>query len=224
MKRAKLSFTVLIVFPILIYAQRIWVPFTANVPGTPPIIEVLTSNNTQTVIHVTLPGMWVEDTLIGGVTYQIVRLPGHNTLANVGAPQLHAISELVAIPPISDVNVTIATGTPLLSSGYTVYPFQAAVPVGQPHGPFFIDSLIYSANTYYPQNPIEMSDPAILRDVRVVNTMWCPIAFNPVTHTLSVYHDFTIRLDYRGVNTLIRYPMDTHLQLMLSLRRCIRAS
>ena len=205
-KRIKLALMVLPVFSVLIYSQGIWVPFTANVPGTPPIIEVLSSNNAQTVIHVTIPGMWVEDTLIDGVTYQIVRLPDHSTLGNVGAPQLPAIRKLVAIPPTSNVSISIAAGTPLFLSGYTIYPFQAPVPIGQPHGPFFIDSLIYSTNVFYPQNPIEMSDPAILRDIRVVNAMCCPIVLNPVTHELNVYQDFTIRLDYRGTNTANSLP------------------
>ncbi|NOR18296.1 hypothetical protein GQ543_11400 [candidate division WOR-3 bacterium] len=57
MKKVILALMTVLVFPGLVYAQGNWVSFTSNVAGAPPIIEVLESNNSRTVVHVTIPGM-----------------------------------------------------------------------------------------------------------------------------------------------------------------------
>lgn len=145
--------------------------------------------------------MWVEDTLINGTAYHILRIPDHGTMCNVGAPQLPAIRELVAIPPISDANISVTcTATPLILSGYMVYPSQAPVPEGQLPGPFAIDTTLYATNVFYPTSVSQLSDPAVWRDVRVVKPALYPITFNPVTQQLNICYDCTIVLNYLGTS------------------------
>jgi hypothetical protein len=117
MKRVIFGLMILLVFPVLVYAQGNWVSFTSNVPGAPPIIEVLESNNSRTVIHVTIPGMWVKDTLVNGTAYQILRIPDYGTMYNVGEPQLPAIRELTAVPPFSNVDITVSNTASLVLNG-----------------------------------------------------------------------------------------------------------
>lgn len=202
MKRVTLALMVLLVFPVLVYSQRIWIPFTSGVPGASPIIKVLESHNSRTVIQITIPGMWIEDTLIDGITYHILTIPDHSTMYNIGAPQLPAIRELVAIPPTSNVNILITTANSLILSDYMVYPYQTPVPVGQPPGPFIIDTLIYSMNDFYPQVVAEINDPAIWRDMRIVKSSCYPISFNPVKRELNICYDFTIELRYQGTSSI----------------------
>ena len=206
MKRVIFGLMILLVFPVLVYAQGNWVSFTSNVAGTPPIIEVLESNNSRTVIHVTIPGMWVKDTLVNGTIYQILRIPDYGTMYNVGEPQLPAIRELAAIPPFSNVSITTINTTSLILSSYMVYPYQEPVPEGEPHGPFTIDTLFYSTNAFYPDDVTELSDPAVWRDVRVVHSSLYPITFNPVTQKLNVCYDFTVVLDYWGTSNVNVLP------------------
>lgn len=164
MKRVIFILTALFI-PSITYAQRVWVPFIPSAQGEPPRIEVLESNNSRTVVHITIPGMYVEDTLIQGTTYHILSIPEQKIMWGIGAPQLPAIRELVAIPPISDVDIIINIGTPLVLNSYMVYPFQEPKPYGEPPGPFIIDTIIYSTNAFYPSKMAEKSDPAILKDM-----------------------------------------------------------
>jgi len=206
MKRVIFGLMILLVFPVLVYAQGNWVSFTSNVAGTPPIIEVLESNNSRTVVHVTIPGMWVKDTLVNGTAYQILRIPDYGTMYNVGEPQLPAIRELTAVPPFSNVNITAINTASLVLNGYMVYPYQELLPGGQPPGPFTIDTLLYSTNTFYPNDVTELHDPAVWRDVRVVHSSLYPITFNPITQKLNVCYDFFIELDYWGISNVNVLP------------------
>lgn len=201
MQKVMFALTSIFVLPGLVFAQGNWVAFTSNAAGMPPIVEVLESTNLRTVIHVTIPGMWVEDTLINGTIYQILKIPNYGTMYNVGAPQLPAIRELVAIPPISNANISvISTATPLILNGYVVYPYQAPVPEGQPPCPFTIDTILYATNVFYPTSATALSDPAVWRDVRVVQPALYSITFNPVTQQLNVCYECTIMLYYWGVS------------------------
>ncbi len=206
MKRVILSLVAVLILPGVIYAQGDWVSFTPSLPGAKPIIEVLESNNSRTVVHVTIPGMWVKDTLVNSTTYQILRIPDYRTMYNVGGPQLPAIGELVAIPPFSNVNITATSTALLVLNDYMVYPYQEPVPEGEPPGPFIIDTSLYSTNAFYPDHATELSDPAVWRDVRVVHSSLYPITFNPVTQQLNVRYDFTVKLDYSGVSNVNVLP------------------
>jgi hypothetical protein len=48
----------------------------------------------------------------------------------------------------------------------------------------------------------EVSDPGIMRAMRIVNTSLYPMTFNPATQELLVYHNFTVELTYHGTNTI----------------------
>jgi len=150
--------------------------------------------------------MWVKDTLVNGTIYQILRIPDYGTMYNVGEPQLPAIRDLAAIPPFSNVSITAINTTSLILSSYMVYPYQEPVPEGEPPGPFIIDTLFYSTNTFYPDYVTELRDPAVWRDVRVVHSSFYPITFNPVTQKLNVCYDFFIELDYWGISNVNVLP------------------
>ncbi len=192
----------------LVHAQPNWVAFTpGSAPGTAPIVEVLASDSLHTTAHITIPGMWVRDTSVNNTTYQILEIPAHGTNHNVGEPQMPTIYELVAIPPTSNANITINNTVALLQlNGYNVFPYQEPVPEGQLPDSFFINNTLYNTNVSYPSISACLSDPAVWRDVRVAQTTLYPIKFNPVTHQLDVWYDFTAQIDYSGTSNVNILP------------------
>jgi hypothetical protein len=120
------------VLPGSVFAQGNWIAFTSNVVGTPPIVEVLESSNLRTVIHVTIPGMWVEDTLINGTTYQVLLIPDNGLTGEVGKPQLPLVGSVVAVPSTSDVLISILDSMYMILEGYMVYPAQPATTMNEP--------------------------------------------------------------------------------------------
>jgi hypothetical protein len=192
--------TVILASPTALLSQQTWVPFTSNTPGASPIVEVLESNNLQTIIHVSIPGMWVTDTIVDGSVYQILEIPGYGTTSEIGAPQMPVIRHLLAIPAISDVRVNLMSTSVLTLNGYMVFPHQEPLQYGQVPNPFVIDTTIYYATAFYPDLIAERSEPAIWRDIRVANASLYPIRFNPINHELHIVNEFTAELQYFGSN------------------------
>ncbi len=177
----------------LAYAQPNWVAFTpGSTPGTAPIVEVLASDSLHTIIHITIPGMWIRDTLVSNTTYQILEIPAYGTNHSDGEPQIPAINELIAIPPTANVDIAInGIVSSLQLNGYNIFPCQEVVPEGQSPDSFVINNMLYNTNAFYPSIAAGISGPAVWRDVRVTQTTLHPIKFNPITHQLNVWYDST---------------------------------
>ncbi len=76
-----------VVFTSWSVALGSWVSFNGGGNPVPPQIEVLGSDGTQTTVHITVPGMVVEDKEVDGQIYQVLRIPNDNaTMLDVGKP------------------------------------------------------------------------------------------------------------------------------------------
>ncbi len=195
----------------LAQAKPRWVYFDSNKSaGTPPSIEVLSSDFTQTTIKITIPGMWVKDTVVNSTTYQILTLP--ETPSHTGLickPLLPSINKLVGIPPRSAVSVDTLNTTSLTFSDYLIFPYQGPLAESEKPGPFVIDTLAYSSDSFYPETATWVGSPAILRDLRIVKQVSYPILFNPQEHKLLVFKEMTVQLSYSGfdnTNALKDHP------------------
>jgi hypothetical protein len=58
----------------------------------------------------------------------------------------------------------------------------------------------YSLNQFYPQNPVVLGSPYILRDFRGVTVTVYPFAYNPRTQTLRVYTELVLEVRNIGVD------------------------
>jgi len=116
------------IIPLNADAQE-WVYFTQSITPGKPSAEVLKSDDFETIIKFTIPGIEVKDIIEGTETFQSLRFPDYYTTLEVGKPQLPVISELVGIPPSSNFKVSVIDSTVItLEEKYNVYPFQKPVP------------------------------------------------------------------------------------------------
>ena len=90
MKSKFLGYSIMIALAISSYAGATWVQF-----GTGETTEttVLESNDSHTVVEFTVPGMEVRDTIVAGITYQIVTVPTAGIPGEIGKPQTPVISK-----------------------------------------------------------------------------------------------------------------------------------
>ncbi len=187
-----------------------WVSFNGGGNPAPPQIEVLGSDGMQTTVHITVPGMLVEEREVDGQIYQVLSIPDdYATMLNIAKPELPAIRKLVGIPPTCNVSVSIVSQSYTELEGYLVYPFQQPLIEGEEPGPFEIDTVLYGTDSFYPQELAKVGTPAVWRDVRVTVLSLYPVTFNPVTGGLRVYNDLTVQLNYSGtdgVNPLVNPP------------------
>ena len=59
---------------------------------------------------------------------------------------------------------------------------------------------IYSRNSNYPENFIQLSEPSKLRGVDVVMLGITPFQYNPVSKELIVYRDIKVKVNFEGGN------------------------
>jgi hypothetical protein len=181
------------------FADPSWVSIAMSPEGQKPAVEVLSSNNHETIIQFTLPGFIVEEDARDGEIFHILRCPGHYTTLEIGKPQIPAISEMVAIPPTTmDVTVSVIDRKETELTGYRVYPFQTPTRDGQESTEFDIDQGVYGQDQFYPDIMTELDNFGIWRNLRVANLRVYPIQYNPKTGTLKVYEKLVVKLEYQG--------------------------
>ena len=140
-----------IVLPFKTIAQD-WVSFNKSIIPEKPTAVVLKSDDFETIIKFTIPGIEVENIIEGTETFQSLRFPDYFTTLEIGKPQLPAISEFVGIPPSSNVRVSVIDSTVItLEEKYNVYPFQEPVIEGEIK-PFFINREFYKKDLFFPDN------------------------------------------------------------------------
>ena len=191
------SFFLFLIFTISgIYASE-WISFDGTTTQAPPIITVLSSDNTSTVINIHISGALMDEKVVDDTTYHLLKFKDYATRQDVGKPALPAIHDLVGIPASAAVTITVQDSSIFQGySGYKIYPYQESK--NSPADTFYIDTEFYETDNFYPADKVDVGAPAILRDVRVGKFSLYPMIYNPVQDSLIVYYDITIRLDYSG--------------------------
>ncbi len=116
-----------------------------------------------------------------------------------GAPNLRKFSASILIPDQAKMDVQI------VSMKYTDYQnIEIAPSKGNitrnidPATVAFVKGVEYSTNAFFPSQLAELKDPYILRDYRG-QTVWVyPFQYNPVTKTLRVYSEITVKVFQSG--------------------------
>ncbi len=187
MNRTFLSVIVLLtlfVFGVVAIAhgEANWVSLKGTSSAESPFVEVLQSNQNETVIRFTVNGFLSENRSENGSTYQSYSLPGCPGTLRTGNVELPFISELVGIPGNANVRVSVIDRREVTLSGYAVYPDQQ--------------------NRFYPEKQAAVGEPGIWRDIRVVNLKVNPIRYNPATGQIKACTEMTVKLDYSGTSDI----------------------
>ena len=128
-----------------------------------------------------------------------IELPGNLLFNDEGAPNLPGSGRYLAVPQgatakmqvtysrtetIKDVNLAPAPRIPWETE---VDPME-----------YIKDMGIYTKDAFYPENPVQLSEPTIIRGVDAVMLGVTPFQYNPVTKELIVYRDLKIEVTFEG--------------------------
>ncbi|MCX6666416.1 MAG: C25 family cysteine peptidase, partial [Euryarchaeota archaeon] len=168
------------------------------------VVKLLASDKSGLTIENTIDrdDLKTESVQIGEKCYQKLVLPGYVSTMEVGKPQIPIKSQMVAVPESVDVNFEILSSTYITLSGYTLYPVLEMVERTSPDGyvdyddVFAIDNVCYATDTFYPGPLVEISGFSYIRDQRVVQLVFQPLQYNPVTKDLRVYSSININVRY----------------------------
>ena len=204
MQKARRGVLVSLIFVLVstapAFAETAWISLGGNVVEEKPSAVVELSNDLETVVEFETKGFIMEEVIENGETFQALRFPYYYTTLEVGKPQLPAITEMIGIPGSANVRVTVIDSTVVTLTGYKVYPFQTPLLEEEERVGFDMDREFYSQNLFYPERAVEVDQPAVWRDVRVVNLRVYPVRYNPATGELKVYEKLTVKLEYYGTS------------------------
>lgn len=183
--------------PIL--ARADWIPGHDRAFSEKPAVVVLESSDALTEVRITFPGVEVGEMVKNGQIFRTFGIPGAGLMGERGKPELPAFTQWVAVPPMAGVELEIVglDSVPL--------PPGLALP-GQGFGSdsregaqaFNWDDDLYTRDTFFPEKPLSVGKPVIMRNLRMVPVHIYPIRVNPGREENWFYTQITFRLSYTG--------------------------
>ncbi len=175
---------------------REWIPLNDSPVPVEATARIVSSDAAGTVVELEVPGFELEPAsrfLGGSVTLDI---PGARRLNRAGAPDLPVYTWLLAIPDFGGVDIVIDSVEERVLHGYEIEPLEAFRMEGEDASETTPDVSIYAKDALYPAEIATMSDPMIMRDLRLVQLRVNPVRWNPVTGDLVVTERVRVRLEH----------------------------
>ncbi|MBU2651751.1 MAG: T9SS type A sorting domain-containing protein [Bacteroidetes bacterium] len=143
----------------------------------------------------------VSDIDINGEAMKQVEIPGNFLPNDEGYPDLPAMSRFIAVPNGARVTYEITASRTEVFKNINIAP-APRIPKITEDGPLYYrkNEKIYSRDSFYPQNPVMLSETAEIRGVDAVILGITPFQYNPVTRELIVYRDLKVNVKFEGGN------------------------
>ncbi len=188
-------FAVLLIFAVNIHAQVITYSSSWGAQG----MTLKNQSASAVNINYSITSMNIEDVNVNGTMMKAPRLEGVFLPNNQGAPDLAGTGRYIAIPQGSEAVLNIRSFRTETYTNIDIAP-APRIPWDNEDGPaeFSKNIEIYTANAYYPANPVIISAPTQIRGVDVVMLGITPFQYNPVTKELIVYRDIDIEIGFIG--------------------------
>ncbi len=141
----------------------------------------------------------MEPLNLKGETAYTITLPGVFLPNNAGAPDLPGMGRYVAMPQGATASFEIVSAHTQVYHNVEVAP-APVIPRESDNSPLVYqkDLAIYSRDAFYPESPVMLSEPGMLRGVDVVTLGITPFLYNPVSKELIVYTELDVRVSFHG--------------------------
>ena len=181
-----------------------WVSFIPNTdPGTQAEVLPKSRDTMGLCVDSNFYGMYVMDTTVNNINFQILNMPNTGRYMNEGKPGIPIITRFFEVPHGVDISFTIIHTVEDNLNNYFVFPAQPPREdyPNATEPPFTIDWPTYNTSAFYPSNIVsltgELGDaPIVIRGVRIVALNLHPVQFNPVTMDLKIYSKIEVKLEY----------------------------
>jgi len=163
-------------------------------------INLISSDISGTVIHVSINGFYNKKTDHAGMIYDNIFLKEYVSLGYEGQAALPVITKMIAIPNYKDVRIIINNAESQIYNSYDVMPYQTP-PLRNTKGitvNFHKDTEYYSSNKNHPDNIVSIKEIAVMRDYRIAVVTINPVQYNPALRQIKVFTDIKFELKYEG--------------------------
>jgi len=175
--------------------------YTFSSANTDAGFSLINQNDAGVEVEFNVPSMVLEDLVIDGEAMQMVMIPGIFLPNNAGAPNLPGTGRMIAIPQGAAAAVQVLSSTTEYFHNINIAP-AAPIQFENDNSPpvYEKDPDIYNNNSYYPDNPVRISEPSGMRGVDYVILGITPFQYNPVTKELVVYTNLRVQVNFVGGN------------------------
>ncbi|MCK4312530.1 MAG: hypothetical protein KAW88_07330, partial [Candidatus Cloacimonetes bacterium] len=180
----KIVILIFLLFTITLYPD--WVEIQEN--SQKQLFENIYSNLETTEIQFSLNGYEIENISESGMNFQKISYWNEGEFLEIGKPNLPRFTRLIALPDEGQVSVEIISFKEEKLPEIVVYPVQYLQFESKPkNAEFAFDEHYYLEGEIFPSQIVEIGNPAIMRDLRVVNVTINPFQYNPQTHELKIF-------------------------------------
>ena len=121
------------------------------------------------------------------------------TFVEIGKPELPRFSKLISIPHGADVNIEIISMQERTISNIKPYPFQSFQSESSNDIiKFEIDEEFYEGSEFFPSEIVQLYEPAVMRDLQVVNLTVNPVRYNPTVNELKIITNLELKINISG--------------------------
>lgn len=161
--------------------------------------NLITESITGVEINFSITKFYLKDVDVNGATMSVVQLPGIFLPNDEGAPDLAGTSRFIALPNGAKAQLNIIDYRTEVIDNIDIAP-AFHIPKGNEDAPLSYqkDELIYSTNSFYPEEPFKLSEKTKIRGVDVVQLGITPFQYNPVTKQLKIYRDVKVQVTFSG--------------------------
>lgn len=163
-------------------------------------LEISSISPELTSIRFHNPEFVLGELMFEGETCQVTMLVGEPFRPDEGCPAVPQVTRLYRIPNTGSVELVTHNLDYELIESYKPYPYH------DPEAIDFKTSESYRMNAWYPEKVVEVSEPMIFRDYRVVAVTLYPVQVNPATR--QARHHTVMEVDLvsnstPGINELL---------------------
>jgi hypothetical protein len=193
-KKIWLFFLFLIITAFL-FADRVEISENSN----RELFEYVSYGIGSTEVNFALDGYEIETVKNEGIEYQKISYWNEGEFIEIGKPALPRFSRLIAIPDAGNVEFDVIYTEEEIIRNVNVFPSQNLQSESQPaDNEFMIDEAFYNRGEVFPGKVVEVGEPAIMRDFRVVNVTINPFQYNPRTRELRIVTNVDIAINTSG--------------------------
>ena len=138
-----------------------------------------------------------------------VEIPGEGHTSVQGVPSLPKVSRMVAVPAQVRVRLEYVYGEVDVYENIELLPtMEGPVYDLAPDAELVYDAEIYDADRLFPGELVELGEPVIMRDLRLIRVTVNPLRYNPVDRRLELYRHVEVTLRYEEEGTINTKPVE----------------
>lgn len=169
---------------------------------------LVSSNIDQSVIHFKTDGFFTTAVNTPQGPAVIITMDEATPILQKGAPDLPKMTASVIIPDLASMQLEVLDAEYQDFGNIFIAPSKGNLyrNIDPSTVPYEFGS-VYTTDAFFPGDLAGTRDPYIVRDYRGQTIIACPFQYNPVTRTLRVYTDITVKISSiggTGINPLYR--------------------